>query len=143
MLPAVILLFCWWKKGAIFLADLKRIIPFLLVALILGCVIISMQMPTPISVPASAKIALGSGTDRRAGCLFLYGKFSFPHKSRPDLSALDPCRSTLLQIALWPVLLGLLALAYAQKPWGRHIILGLGFFLLMLLPAWASRTSPS
>jgi tetratricopeptide (TPR) repeat protein len=134
MLPLVLLLYCWWRRGQITRQDLTRMVPFLIVALVLGIITIYMQSPTPISqLPAPrtpVEVVLTAGQ----AIFFYIGNFLLPF----DLAVIYPRWTlespTLLQLVLGPVLVGLLVLAYLQKNWGRHLILGLGFFLLNLSP---------
>ena len=134
MLPLVLLLYCWWKRREITRQDLMRMAPFFALALILGTVTICMQTPTPISqLPAPRtpfEVLLTAGQS----VFFYIGNFLVP----VDLALIYPrwtmASPTPLQLVLWPLLIGLLALAFLQKRWGRHVLLGLGFFLLNLAP---------
>jgi len=134
MLPFVLLLYCWWKRRAITRQDLMRTAPFFAVALVLGIVTVCMQTPTPISQLPAPRTPLEVGLTAGQAIYFYIGNFLVPF----DLAVIYPrwtlVSPTPLQLLLWPLLLGLLALAFVQKSWGRHVLLGVGFLLLTLGP---------
>jgi tetratricopeptide (TPR) repeat protein len=134
MLPFVLLLYIWWKRGAITLTDMKPTAPFFLVALILGGVTIAMQAPTPLTELPAPRTPLEIFLTAGQVIYFYLGSFLAPFRLSviyPRWSLAEP---TLLQLALWPLLIVVLVLSFRQKNWGRHVLLGLGFFILTLAP---------
>jgi protein O-mannosyl-transferase len=136
MLPAILLLYGWWKHGRITRRDLRKTIPFFVLALLLGLVTLHFQAnPTPESADVQARGLLtrldGAGVD----IFFYLGKFLWPSPLLPIYPrwTLDP--------PSWPQLLTLPLLVLVffglwtqRRGWGRHALLGFGFFVLNLLP---------
>ena len=128
MLPAVLLLYSWWR-GGVTRQDLKRIVPYLVVAIALGLVTIHYQ---------SNQVALGGFVSRliaaSAVVFFYLGKFILPVDLLPiyPQAILGP---RVLQVLSLPALAGILFYLWTKRlAWGRHALLGFGFFLLNLLP---------
>jgi hypothetical protein len=136
MLPAVFLLYGWWKHGRITRRDFRKTVPFFAVALLLGFVTLHFQANlTPEGAEVGARGFLarldGAGVD----IFFYLGKFLRPSQLMPIYPRwpLDP--------PSWPQLLTLpllvlvfLGLWTQRRGWGRHVLLGFGFFVLNLLP---------
>jgi hypothetical protein len=136
MLPAALLLYGWWKRGRITRRDLRKTIPFFALALLLGLVTLHFQAnPTPEGADIGARGFLtrlvGAGLD----IFFYLGKFLWPSHLLPLYPRwpLDP--------PSWPQLLTLpllflvfVGLWTRRRGWGRHALLGFGFFVLNLLP---------
>ncbi len=135
MLPLVLALYCWWKRDRITRAEWLRLVPYIAVALMLGAVTLHFQnhdsgLP---SVEPTGLVArfIVVGT---AACFYL-GKFLLPFNLLGTYPAwsLDP--PTLPQLFSGPALATLLALLYlARKQWTRHVLFGLGFFLITAAP---------
>jgi tetratricopeptide (TPR) repeat protein len=136
MLPAVLLLYGWWKRGRIAPRELKRMIPYLLVALVLGSVTLYLQsVPT---VNEDGKVILGTSLPllgAEEAVLFYLGKFVVPlrllpiyppwqNDQPPFLAGVIALAGLLLLVGLWT----------QRQAWGRHVLFGFGFFLLNLLP---------
>jgi tetratricopeptide (TPR) repeat protein len=136
----VLLLFAWWRRGRIGVGDLKRVVPFFLIALALvaatkyAAIIYSAN-----TYAQDVIIPTGDPLTRlvRAGVLvwFYLGTILFPADMSPlyskwTISAASP--------AAWLPLLALLALIawcwVRRATWGRHALLGLGFFALNMAP---------
>lgn len=134
MLPCVLALYCWWKHGTLTTTDLKRLLPFFAVAIVLGAVTVYMQTPTPLSILPTPRTP-GEVWLTAARVIFFYlGSFLVPLQLEAVYPRWDLHSPTPLQLALWPLLVALLLLLWKQKTWGRHVLLGLGFFLLTLAP---------
>jgi tetratricopeptide (TPR) repeat protein len=135
MLPLVILLYCWWKRGRVTRQEIKRVFPHFAVALVLGLVSVYFQNTKqdydPVELGGFVTRSIGAGT-----ALFFYlEKFILPIELLPIYPkwSLDP--PSLLQALTIPALAGLLLGLWTQrKGWGRHALFGLGFFVLNLLP---------
>jgi len=135
MLPAVLLLYCWWKRGRVTRQELQRLIPYGAIALVLGLVTIYFQNvghdPNALEPVGFVTRSIGAGT-----ALFFYlGKFILPVDLLPIYPrwTLDP--PSILQVLTLPVLAAMLFGLWTQrKGWGRHALFGFGFFLLNVLP---------
>ena len=136
MLPPVLLLFVWWKRGRIGGRDIARILPFFALAALFACVTISFQNARAIG----GDTVLIGGLPSRFACaglasVFYLWKFLLPLSLFPVYPrwTIDP--PTLAQFLPDLALLGLLLWFWTRrKTWGRHALFGLGFFLLTLLP---------
>jgi tetratricopeptide (TPR) repeat protein len=135
MLPFVLALYYWWKRGRVTRAELVRLVPYVAIALLFGVATLHFQgrgHPMPPVEPGGiiARLTL-AGT----AIFFYLGKFLLPFHLLTIYPAwpFDP--------PTWPQLLALPALGavmellyFAHKPWTRHALFGLGFFLLTALP---------
>jgi Flp pilus assembly protein TadD len=138
--PALILLYAWWKRGRIAWRDVAASAPFFVVSLGLGLLTLACgtwyyqnrgTMPEAEPVIAwPSRIALAGQTlgVYFAHCFWPVGLLpSYPQWQ------VDP--SSPLQFLPWPILAGLLVLLWQMRStWGRHALLGLGFFLIFLGP---------
>ncbi|HOC58032.1 MAG TPA: tetratricopeptide repeat protein [Verrucomicrobiota bacterium] len=135
--PFVLLLLAWWRNGRIDRRDLVRAAPFFAVALVMGLVAIGFhskllvnpdELERPLSWPARM---LGGSW---AVWFYLY-KSLLPMR----LSAMyprweiDPGAPLAYLPGLMLVLVGWVLWRY-RKGWGRHAILGLGYFVVVLSP---------
>jgi Flp pilus assembly protein TadD len=135
MLPAVLLLYCWWKRGVVTRQESIRMIPFGVIAVTLGLVTVYFQNHGPYH----NTVEMGGFLTRtiRAGTVlcFYLGKFILPLDLLPIYPrwSLDP--PSLVQVLTLPALAVLLwSLGMERKDWARHALLGFGFFVLNLLP---------
>ena len=136
MLPVTLLLYCWWRRGRVAWGDLARLIPHFTIALVLGVATLHFQ---------SAHSAIDSAVDFRGpvvrligaetAVVFYLGKILFP----VDLIPIYP-RWALGESWPYALLSGLVLAAalgamWARRGgWGRHALLGAGFFVINLLP---------
>ena len=137
MLPAVLLLYGWWKRGHVTRQEVVRTIPYALIALVLGLLTIYFQNHghardnNPVELGGIVSRLIGAGT---ALCFYL-GQFILPMEVLPIYPRWSLEAPSLLHVLTLPVLVGLLVCLWAQrKGWGRHLILGFGFFMITLLP---------
>ena len=135
MLPAVLLLYCWWKRGRVTRQEITRLTPYAAIALVLGLVTVYFQNvgndPNALEPVGFVTRSIGAGT---ALCFYL-GKFILPVDLLPIYPrwSLEP--PSLLQMLTIPTLALLLFGLWTQrKGWGRHALFGFGFFLLNVLP---------
>jgi protein O-mannosyl-transferase len=136
MLPVVFLLYGWWKHGRIARRDFRKTIPFFAVALLLGLATLHFQAnSTPEGAAIGARGLLarldGAGVD----IFFYLGKFLRPSPLMPIYPRwpLDP--PSWPQLVTLPLLILIfLGLWMRRRGWGRHALLGFGFFVLNLLP---------
>jgi tetratricopeptide (TPR) repeat protein len=135
MLPAVLLLHAWWKRGRIAARDGAATAPFFAVALVLGLVTLRFQQRVAIG---GWTIAAGAPAARLGRAVLASGFYFLKAVAPSGLSALySPAVVAPSPLHLLPVL-ALLALAawfWAYRAsWGRHGLFALGFFILNLLP---------
>jgi tetratricopeptide (TPR) repeat protein len=136
MLPCVLLLFIWWKRGRLDRAGFYATLPFFAAALVLGLITVWFQSHHGIGdeyVPA------GSFATRlaRAGLAIGYylGKCVAPVNLMPMNPRWVVEPPAFAQFLPWPALAVLLGWLWTKRAtWGRHVLLGLGFFLINLLP---------
>jgi len=140
-LPVVLLLHAWWKRGAITQQDLIRTSPFFLISLVLGIITIQYQHGRAIG----AETILVGGADSRiatAGMaiLFYLKQIVWPVNLLPIYPRWEVDPPKFWQFLAWPVIAVAAAWIWANRGtatrprWGRHAVLGFGFFLLMVLP---------
>jgi len=135
MFPFVILLHAWWRRGRLDRADFVASAPFFATSLVLGLVTLGDVHPSL----GVREVPLGGLLDRFAlagTCLAFYiSKCVLPFDLLPIYPqwTINP-----LSFAPWltwlAVVVALAACVRARATWGRHALLGLGFFLLMLAP---------
>jgi tetratricopeptide (TPR) repeat protein len=135
MLPVILLLYAWWKRGRIVRSDLKSSAPFFLVALVLGAIgtWLEHRQPGPPDFFAatwlSRLLTVGHET------VHLLSLCIFPVNLLPVYPTGAITRLTAGEILVWLLLLGAAGAIWINRyGWGRHLVLGLGFFLLNLVP---------
>ena len=136
MFPFVLLLYAWWKRGHVSRADLKAGAPFFAVSLVLGLVTVWYVHHNVMEVE---KIPLVGVPERIAvaglSFAFYFSKCFLPVSLLPIYPQWPMLPLKPWQFLPWPILLGILYWFWTQRAgWGRHALLGLGFFLLMLAP---------
>jgi hypothetical protein len=135
MFPVVILLHAWWKHGSIRWRDLKNSAAFFAVSLAVGLALI-------------AFLRHGVGEDlipldgflSRMACAglsisFYFSKCFLPVELLPMYPQwkIDP--PSLAQFLPWPVFGGAIYWLWTRRgDWARHLLFGLGFFLINLVP---------
>jgi tetratricopeptide (TPR) repeat protein len=136
MLPAVILLCAWWRRGRVCRRDLAACLPFAAVALASGCATLWFQEHRAI---AAASLG-GAGPAARIGEAGLAVAFYLIHCVLPVAMApvyphWFPALGMPAALLPW---LGLAGAAWwlgtLRSPSGRCLRLGLGFFAINLLP---------
>ena len=136
MFPVVMLLYVWWLRDRIVWRDLWNAAPFFLVSLILGLVTLYFQHSRAIG---NEPIPIG-GLDSRfaiAGmAIFFYlSKILWPALLLPIYPQWNANPPELIQFLPWSVLAGVLGVFWIRrKTWGRHALMGAGFYLITLLP---------
>ena len=140
MLPAVLLLYCWWKRQTLTRRELLRMIPYAAIAAVLGLLTIFFQNPEyfrlaqHIAHPVDAGGPLSRAWRAGAAIFFYLGKVVLPIGLLPLYPRSMPDASWLSALT-FPCLALLLVLAWLdRKSWGRHVLFGFGFFLITILP---------
>lgn len=136
MLPPVLLLLAWWSAGRLDRRDVLAAVPFFVVALVLGIVTIWFQHVRAIAhweLPAASMVErLGRAG---AAAVFYLGKSVLPVGLQPLYPRSVPDSSPLVQVVAWIGIGATLFVAWrARRSWGRHALLGFGWFGLNLLP---------
>lgn len=137
--PAVLLLYAWWRRGRIDWKDIKATIPFfivsvVLIALTLWCGVyfanvhrMNVNFPTGGILSRIALIGETLG--------FYLGIALWPFGLLPIYPRWPVEHPTLLEFLPWPILVAALYACWsARASWGRHALLGFGFFALNLSP---------
>jgi hypothetical protein len=135
MFPAVILLYVWWKRGRIGWADLKAGAPFFVASLALGLVTSRFLHPSVDAVNIPTGGILSRITCAGLAISFYFSKCLLPVALMPIYPRWDVTHPSAIQFLPYPILIGILIWCWTQRmTWGRHALLGLGFFLIMLAP---------
>ncbi len=135
MFPFVILLYAWWKRRRIGWKDLEISLPFFAISVAIGMATLWFLHRTP----GEQAVVLGEPLSRLA-CAGLSIAFYFSKCVLPvNLMTIYPQWTvdppSPLQFLPWPVLAGVLWFLWTKRAgWGRHALLGLGFFLIILTP---------
>jgi tetratricopeptide (TPR) repeat protein len=136
MLPAVLLLCAWWRRGRVTAADLRRAAPYFALSAILGAVTAWYQSQRAIGSLVVRDDGLASRLAIAGRAVWFYlGKALLPI----DLSFVYPRWTTgdtswaaFLPLALLVTLFALLW--RARRGWGRPLLFALTYFVLGLLP---------
>ncbi len=138
--PAIILLYAWWKRGRIRWSDLKASAPFLAISMALGVVTIlaggSFGQANHLHALA---VPLGGFLSRLAlvglSISFYFAQFFWPMTPLPLYPQWSINPPSLMQFLPWPMLGGVFYWIWKKREsWGRHVLLGLGFFSINLAP---------
>lgn len=136
MFPVLILLYSWWKRGRLTKADFLRSAPFFAISLALGLVTLNFQLVRAIG---SEPIPIGGFDSRLAiagmAIVFYLSKIVCPIHLLPIYPQWQANPPDPFQFAPWFFILGvaLVFLKY-RKSWGRHALMGFGFFFVTVLP---------
>jgi tetratricopeptide (TPR) repeat protein len=136
MFPVVILLYCWWKRGRIGLADVCASAEFCVISLILGLVEIGFQQRVGM---AGENLNVGGIFSRLAAAglsvVFYLWKFLLPIGLMPAYPRWPVVHPSSAQFLPWLALGALVGWLWTKrKSWGRDALFGLGFFGVNLLP---------
>jgi len=138
MMPIVMLVHAWWKKGRITIQDARNVAPFFAISLLVGLI---MLMPSHLT---GAHLIV-QPTWSFASCfasvgwtvVFLWGKCFFPVGLLPQYRGFTIMHPTAFDLVPWLLLLVctlLFAVGWRRAPWIRPVAFGLGFFALHLIP---------
>jgi tetratricopeptide (TPR) repeat protein len=136
MLPFMILLFAWWKRGRIGSRDLLGAAPFLALSLALGAVTLWFQEHRAVM---GQELGLGGPLGRCAlagrALVFYFGKCAVPVGLMPVYPRWEAAAGDWRMWLPWPLVGILFAVAWRRRgTWGRHALLGAGLFALNLVP---------
>jgi tetratricopeptide (TPR) repeat protein len=136
MFPVVILLYAWWKRDRIEWRDARISAPFFLVSMMLGLLTLWLQDHTAMQLA----VVPSDGVFSRLACAglslsFYFSKCFLPVELMPIYPQWTVEPPSALQFLPWLVLGGVICWLWTKRlSWGRHALLGLGFFLLFLMP---------
>ncbi|HUB67205.1 MAG TPA: tetratricopeptide repeat protein [Candidatus Methylacidiphilales bacterium] len=136
MLPAILLLYAWWKHGRVTCRDCRKIIPYFVTALLLGLVSLHFQADYTLQGQALRARSLFTRLADAGMALFFYaGKFLWPFPLMPIYPRWPFDEPLWLRLLTLPLLAFIVAgLWMRREKWSRHALLGFGFFALNLLP---------
>ena len=136
MFPVILLLYAWWRRGRVDWRDLGASAPFFAVSIVLGLITIQFQttramaqLPIPAEGLASRVAAAGPAL------LFYLIKAVLPAGLLPIYPPFGLNGPVPWKALAWCAVIGGLLLCWMRRAsWGRHALLGLGFFFLNLVP---------
>jgi len=136
MMPVAILLYVWWKRGTVTIADLVRSAPFFLISLILGMITIYYQHGRAIGQETILVGGLDSRLASSGMSVLFYLKLIFwPLTLLPIYTKWEVDPPKIWQFLPWPIIAALGWWFWQNRAtWGRHALFGFGFFLLMVAP---------
>jgi tetratricopeptide (TPR) repeat protein len=140
LFPAVILLYAWWKRGRIGWSDLKTSAPFFLITLVAGL----LNYWAGVEFWKENMIAVGQAIPNdflsQAACAgrvlwFYLATFFYPVGLLPLYEPWTVTPASPWPWLSWMICGGGIAWFWIQRrSWGRHALLGLGFYLFNLVP---------
>jgi tetratricopeptide (TPR) repeat protein len=138
--PVLILLYAWWKRGKIALSDLEAATPFFVISFVLAVTAFKAGHTYNEIRHITLSEAVVNGYLPRLALVGLTIFFYFSKVLLPvglitifPKWAVEP--PSLWQFWPWPVLAGVFYYLWTRRQsWGRHALLGLGFFLIFLSP---------
>ncbi len=136
MMPLILLVLAWWERGRITRTDVRRVIPFFLISLLLGLVTVYFQYHAAIG---ETVVRPGGFLSRLAGAAWAVWFYLYKVLIPVRLSMIYPLWNIAPRQPLaWLPLLGLAAaigLAWRYRmSWGRSLLAAAAHFVLMLLP---------
>jgi Tfp pilus assembly protein PilF len=137
MFPFVLLLYAWWRRGRVDRRDMLGTAPFFAVSLALGLVTVWFQENRAIE-----DLAVGQGgvaarlVIAGRAIAFYLGKAVWPVGLLPVYPRWIPVVSPVTVLGPWLVVVAILfwLVRMGRQAWARHALLGLGFFLINLMP---------
>ena len=137
MLPCFLLLWIWWKRNRVTTRDLIETAPFFLLSLALGLVTAWFQYVRAI---ADEQVPMGGLFHRIASACFALGFYIYKAVLPFDLVFNYPewHKTVWAGWQMLPIVPFIAVFAWAWRErgtWGRHVILGIGFFAIMIVPA--------
>jgi len=132
MFPVMILLHAWWRQGRIGRRDVRVAIPYFIASLALGGVAVWYQLHRAIGI-AGTPAGFASRVAESGWSVALYTRDClFPFWLTPIAS---PVGHPIVGGLLWLAVLLVLEFCWSRRAgYGRHALLGFGWFLVNLLP---------
>ena len=139
MLPCVLALYLWWRRGGRFSGgkDWLALVPFFLLSLVLGLVGIWFQHHNAIAGMAVDAGSIPARIARAGLAVFFYAfKVVWPFPLMPIYPDWPSASWKSWAVFPWIALAALFLFLWSRRQGrGRHALLGLNFFVLNLLPA--------
>jgi tetratricopeptide (TPR) repeat protein len=141
--PLAILLYAWWKRDRVGWRDINLAAPFFVVSLALSsvCTLAATWFREAHWQPAITPELTGLGSRLViAGLVLAYylSKVLFPFEMLPVYPKWPDNPSAFASLLIWLALAALIFWFWHKRAtWGRHALLGLGFFLINLIPVVA------
>jgi len=138
--PVMMLIYAWWKRGRIGWNDVKESVPFFVIALVLSVLtLLSGDWYRLRTLAPNDDVVIGGFLSRLAlsglAISFWFSKCLLPAGLLIVYPKWPVNPPSLIQFLPWPVMAGLAAWFWKKRSgWGRHALLGCGFFLIMLAP---------
>lgn len=132
MFPFVVLLYEWWRRGRVTSRDLRKAAPFFAASLAMGAATVWFQSTRAIGLAGTAS-PLGVRLAQAGVSLCWYARQAvWPSGLEPIYPS---SQGMLPGCAAWLCVAVLLGLFWTYRAgWGRHALLGGGWFLINLLP---------
>jgi lipoprotein NlpI len=140
LFPLVILLYAWWRRGRMAWSDLRTAAPFFALSLVLGLVAVWAGIWDREFVQTQLRVMPDGGVLPRLLLVgheiaFYFARSFVPVWLLPIYPRWEINPSSPVQYLPWFVLgLVIWYLWTKRASWGRHVLLGLGFFLINLGP---------
>lgn len=140
VLPGVILVLAWWKRGRLRWKDAGLVLPFLALGLGFGLLTASIEHKSVIDAAANLeewKLSLSAKFFIAGRALWFYlGKLVWPYPlifiyPRWNITHLRP----LDYLPLAAAVIGLASLWFKRRTWGRPALAAAGYFVIVLSPA--------
>ncbi|MGD1030308.1 MAG: tetratricopeptide repeat protein [Opitutaceae bacterium] len=136
MLPVMLLVYVWWRRGRIGKRDLWNTAPFFAVSLILGLITFYFQLNRAIGgwrLPS--RTGIGRIADGGFALAFYFWKCLLPAGLMPIYPPWSARLPPLLGFLPWLALAATAGILLARRtPWSRTVLFGFGWFVVNLLP---------
>ncbi len=135
-LPVVLLGIVWWQHGKITVRDFLRSIPYFLLAIVFGLLTIHSQADTAIQGQVVQIETFPARLAESAWAIWFYlWKIFLPTKLTPIYPHWELAKLSLLSLLPLAALAGMFFFFWQnRKSWGRHGLLALGYFVVILFP---------
>ena len=136
MFPAVMLLYTWWRRGRIGWRDLAASAPFFAISLAIGLITIwFLQYHAMAGQVPKLGGFLSRLTCAGLAISFYFTKCVVPVGLMPIYPKWEVDAASFTQFLPWAYIVGVIAWLWTKREgWGRHALLGFGFFALNLAP---------
>jgi len=143
--PVAILLYAWWKRGRVESGDLKASIPFFVISLTLGAVSIFVGNWFQQQYMVLDPVPMGGFFSRLACAGLVLSQYLvnclWPANLMPVYPRWHVDPPSLAQFLPLPIFGGIFYWLWSKRRgWGRHGLLGFGFFVLNLMPFLGFKT---
>lgn len=137
MLPVLLLLCAWWRRGQITRRDVLRTAPFFLLSLLLGCATMWFQAQVmKTGDPVQGENLFGRLAAAGWALWFYLGKILFPFQLSliyPRWTVASGHAPAYLPMLLWAALLGI-CWSFRSRVWGWVAFLAFSSFTVLLFP---------